>query len=84
MITIPTGHRPTCDCPDHDPIPGTVLDPFVGSGTTFAVCRDLGVNCVGLDISARYLDDHAKPRIGLTPTGALDTLPLFENIQEAP
>ena len=59
------------------PIPGTCLDPFVGSGTTLAVCAELGVNGIGLDISHEYLDDHSKPRIGLTPSGALDDLPLF-------
>jgi len=63
-----------------DPIPGWVLDPFVGSGTTLEVCKELGVNAIGLDISLDYLDEHAKPRIGLTPSGALDTLPLFAGV----
>jgi len=63
-------------------IPGWVLDPFAGTFTTGAVCAELGVNCVGLDISAEYLDDHAKPRVGLTPSGALDQLPLFAERSE--
>ena len=75
-------HRPTCDCGREDWQPGWVLDPFVGSGTTLEVCRELGVNAVGLDISPEYLDEHAKPRIGLTPSGALETLPLFDLIQD--
>ena len=63
-----------------DPIPGWCLDPFAGTGTTLAVCAELGVNAVGLDISPQYLDEHAKPRIGLTPSKALDELPLFEGM----
>ena len=62
------------------PIPGWCLDPFAGTGTTLEVCAELGVNAVGLDISPQYLDEHAKPRIGLTPSGALDELPLFEGM----
>jgi len=73
------GHRPTCDH-DADPIPGWALDPFAGTFTTGEVCAELGVNCIGLDISHEYLDDHAKPRINLTPSGALDDLPLFEGM----
>jgi len=73
-------HRPTCDH-DTDPIPGWALDPFAGTFTTGEVCAELGVNCIGLDISHEYLDDHAKPRIGLTPSGALDDLPLFEGLE---
>jgi site-specific DNA-methyltransferase (adenine-specific) len=32
---------------------GTVIDPFVGSGTTLEVCRHLGVNGIGIDINPR-------------------------------
>ena len=63
------------------PLPGWCLDPFAGTFTTGAVCAELGVNAVGLDISCEYLDEHAKPRIGQTPASALETLPLFEGIQ---
>jgi len=63
------------------PIPGWALDPFAGTFTTGEVCAELGVNCIGLDISHEYLDDHAKPRIGLTPSGALDDLPLFAELE---
>ena len=59
---------------------GTILDPFVGSGTTLAVARELGLNAIGLDLSPSYLDEHARPRIGLTPSNALETLPLFQEV----
>lgn len=33
----------------------TVLDPFVGSGTTAVVAQRLGRSCIGLDISPEYI-----------------------------
>ena len=72
-VLVPEGKQP-------DPVPGWVLDPFVGSGTSLGVCRELGVNGAGLDISPQYLDEHAKVRIGQTPANALDQLPLFEGL----
>ena len=38
----------------------TVLDPFIGSGTTALVARQLGRNAVGIDLSAEYLTLAAK------------------------
>ena len=64
-----TGWRPTCDH-DGDPVPATVLDPFVGSGTTLAVAQALGRRGVGLDLNPEYLD-IAKRRIEAVP------LPMF-------
>ncbi len=34
----------------------TVLDPFVGSGTTLRVCQQLGRNCIGIDTNPEYID----------------------------
>ena len=34
----------------------SVLDPFVGSGTTAIVCKRLNRNCVGIEISQFYID----------------------------
>lgn len=34
----------------------TVIDPFIGSGTTALAARKLGRFCVGIDISEQYLD----------------------------
>ena len=33
----------------------TVLDPFVGSGTTIEAAIQLGRNCVGVDVDADYV-----------------------------
>ena len=41
----------------------TILDPFVGSGTTCMVARDLGRQSVGIDLSFDYLVKNAKERL---------------------
>ena len=43
-------------------IPCTVLDPFIGSGTTLVVAKQLGLHGIGIDASATYLD-MARRRI---------------------
>ena len=35
---------------------GLVLDPFIGSGTTAVVAEERGLDLVGIDVSASYLD----------------------------
>ena len=49
-----TGWRPTCTH-EAKPIPCTVLDPFMGSGTTGAVARDKGCRFVGIELSEEYI-----------------------------
>ena len=63
------GWQPTCGC-NADTVPATVLDPFVGSGTTVAIAQSLGRRGVGLDLNSEYLENAAK-RIGAV------TLPLI-------
>ncbi len=60
------GWRPTCDC-GLDPIPCTVLDPFVGSGTTLLVATKLGRKSIGYDISESY----CKMAVNRNKQGAL-------------
>jgi DNA modification methylase len=64
--TTTLGWHPTCDCPTDGtylgetvwkpppPIPCTVFDPFIGSGTTALVARRLGRKCVGIELSLEY------------------------------
>ena len=47
------GWDATCTC-DADTVPGTVLDPFTGSGTTGAVACRLGRNFVGVELNPEY------------------------------
>lgn len=53
---ITTDWRPSCTCPPADPIPCTVLDPFLGSGTTIAVAVGLGRRGVGIELSKPYIE----------------------------
>jgi len=48
------GFRPSCTC-DADTRPGIVLDPFMGSGTTALVARQLGRHFLGCDVNAEYV-----------------------------
>lgn len=38
------------------PAGGTVLDPFIGSGTTASVAQVLGCKCVGIELNAEYIE----------------------------
>jgi DNA modification methylase len=57
------GWEPTCKCPLHVPVPCMVLDPFLGSGTTVAVARELGRHGVGCELNPEYAA-MARVRIG--------------------
>lgn len=48
------GWQPTCECPDHAPIPCTVIDPFMGSGTTAEVAQNAGRRAVGIELNPDY------------------------------
>ena len=42
-------------------IPGmSVLDPFMGSGTTNRICKDYGIRSVGIELEERYCEIAAK------------------------
>ena len=59
------GWQPTCTC-DAKRLPATVLDPFIGSGTTVAVAQQLGRHGIGLDLNPDYLAIAAKRLAGIT------------------
>jgi site-specific DNA-methyltransferase (adenine-specific) len=41
-------------------IDDTILDPFLGSGTTARACKDLGRKCIGIEINKKYCDIAIK------------------------
>lgn len=54
---------PTCTCENAgEPVPGTVIDIFVGSGTTLLVARQLGLTGIGCELSNKYVE-IAKRRV---------------------
>ena len=48
------GFEPTCKCGAAETVPGTVLDPFAGSGTAIAVAKRLGRQGIGIELSDEY------------------------------
>lgn len=84
------GWKPTCRCPEHQPIPCTVLDTFNGSGTTGKVALTLGRHYLGIDLKAEYIElSHARLEKALIPPrakirkkkslpAASEFLPLFD------
>lgn len=60
-----SGGYPDCDC-NAGMVPGVVLDPFFGAGTTGIVAAKLGRACVGTEANPGYVK-LAKQRLGLLP-----------------
>jgi len=62
---------PSCNCDQPEYMPGVVLDPLCGSGTTLAVAKKLGRNYIGIDINENYCE-MARRRLSTIPE-RLDT-----------
>jgi DNA modification methylase len=77
MLRTFLGWRPTCGCggeaksaeKTHPPVPCTVIDPFVGSGTTAIVAARLGRRAVGIDLSPKYVE-MVRKQIAVTSEGS--------------
>jgi site-specific DNA-methyltransferase (adenine-specific) len=76
------GFRPTCSCGVSEWLPGIVLDPFAGSGTTLQVAQDLGRRWAGIEICEEY-EELIRQRLGRVtelpePAGDALVLPLAD------
>lgn len=60
--SISRGFFPACSC-DGGNVPCTVLDPFVGSGTTLLVAARLGCQGIGIELKSEYVG-MARRRLG--------------------
>lgn len=45
-----------------------VFDPFLGSGTTAMVAKELGRECIGVEIEKKYYEEALR-RVNHTPRG---------------
>lgn len=54
-VFVTLGWQPSCTCPPADPIPGVVLDPFGGSGTTGQVALEEGRNTILCELNPEYI-----------------------------
>jgi site-specific DNA-methyltransferase (adenine-specific) len=59
----------------------TVLDPFVGTGTTLVAARLAGVQGIGIDIDPAYIET-AKLRVSQVAEGAIDVVLNRDEIQK--
>jgi len=60
------GWCPSCKCEKPEYMPGVVLDPMCGSGTTLVVAKKLGRQFIGIDINPAYVE-MAKRRLSALP-----------------
>ena len=60
------GWLPSCQCGDLKPVPGIILDPFFGAGTTGLVAKKLGRCFIGIELNGAYIG-MAQKRIAATP-----------------
>lgn len=74
---VQTGWAPTCTCSAGDPIPCTVLDPFLGSGTVAEACKQHGRSSVGCEIDDRNLE-YIQARLKISPASLDQVLGLAE------
>lgn len=60
----------------------TILDPFMGSGTTGIACANLGRKFIGVEIELKYFDIACKRIAAAQNQGKLFAVPISPSIQE--
>jgi len=63
------GFFPACEC-GTEPVPGTVLDPFAGSGTTAQAARKLHRRSVSIELNREY-ESVQRERLQIPAEGSL-------------
>lgn len=53
-VSQTTGWAPSCQCDAGEPIPATILDPFLGSGTSAMVANRLQRDAIGCELKLEY------------------------------
>jgi len=61
------GWESVCKCDPAPPVPCTVLDPFLGAGTTALVADRLGRDCIGIELNPEYAALARKRVLGDAP-----------------
>lgn len=64
---IDHGFAPSCSCNAGTVVPGTILDPFFGAGTTGLVADRLGRDCIGIELNPEYVAMAEKRIKGDSP-----------------
>lgn len=69
-VGITIGWRPSCCC-GAETVAATVLDPFMGSGTTLLVAAQYGRRAIGIELSEEYIE-IARRRLAPTAQEVMD------------
>ena len=76
------GWEASCRCQGAELLPATVLDPFIGSGTTLVASQQTERWGLGVDLNTGFLDDAAG-RIGQVPVPLMRVMTTYAGLLAA-
>jgi len=85
------GWKQACRCPEHEPVPAVVLDPFGGAGTVGLVAEGLMRDSILFELNPEYAEiarnrillEHHGPTVQGMPEPEMRGLPLLDAIAGA-